>query len=654
MKLSVATITYNHENFIAQALESVLMQEVNFNYEIVIGEDCSTDKTRDIIIRYQQKYPDKIRLLLPDKNLGMHGNLIQTLKACRGNYIALIKGDDYWTSSNKLQKQVDFLDTHDYTISFHNSLCLYPDGSTTQYHHVLNQKVFKSEDLLSVDNLIPTSSIVFRQDSINELPGWIYKADFLDKTIQIFASQNGGIGYIDDSMSIYRLHSQENLSLEIQIENLLTTVNWCYYLNEYFDSKYQNKIKLLLCECYKKMALIYSEERKYRKNAREYVNKYLASAISNGVSLKTAVIPVLKIYAPILFDAIKAIKQFFIFLNSFVKEFIGLSIIRFSIKHVHGLRKINYGLDELIVTCLVRNGELYVKSFIEHYFSLGIKHIVFLDNGSTDKTIEIAKNYNNVTIIHSSCPYSKYEKLMKKYLVKRYSKKRWNLFVDIDECFDYPFSKILSLNSFLEYLNKNSYTAVVAQMLDMFSSQSLGTLKSSKDDDIKKVYDYYDISNIRKYEYPLEDVPPSKNIKFHIGGIRKTLFESDNWLTKAPLVFVNSQIELFFYHHYTRNALLADFTCVLLHYPFTTSFYNKVMEAVESDRYALSASNEYKMYWNKIKQNPELNLKQETACRLEKLDDLVNKGFLVLSQNYIQWVKENTTIMYKNNECSSY
>jgi glycosyltransferase involved in cell wall biosynthesis len=646
MKISVAIITYNHEEFIAQALESVLKQEVNFDYEIVISDDCSTDKTTDIIISYQQKYSDKIRLLCTKKKIGTSSNLIQALKACKGYYVALLEGKDYWNSIYKLQKQINFLDKHsDYTICFHNSLYLYPDGSTTQYHHVLNQKVFKLEDLLAINTLMPTASIVFRRSSIDEFPDWLYKANFVERTIQILASRNGNIGYIDDSMSIYRLGFQEKSSQDIKIENLLKTIDWCYYLNDYFDSKYHTKVKLLLCECYQQLALSYSEKYVNKKDAREYIKKYVTSALSSNVPLKTVVTHVLRIYAPILFQFIKAIKQFLIFITSFIKYFIGLSIVGLSIKHIHGLRKINYRQDELIVTCLVRNGELYVKSFIKHYFSLGIKHIVFLDNGSTDKTIEIAKSYDNVTIIHSSCPYSKYEKLMKQYLVKRFSKNRWNLFVDIDECFDYPFSGVLSLNSFLEYLNKNSYTAVVAQMLDMFSSQSLATLTSTKDDDIKKVYDYYDISNIRKYDYPFEDVPPSKDIKFHIGGIRKTLFDSDNWLTKAPLVFANSQIELFFYHHYTKNAKLADCTCVLLHYPFTGSFYNKVMEAVETDRYALSASNEYKMYWSKIKENPELSLKQETACRLDNLDDLVNKGFLVLSDNYIQWAKEN----YYNN-----
>ncbi|MEM6399437.1 MAG: glycosyltransferase family 2 protein, partial [Cyanobacteria bacterium P01_D01_bin.116] len=112
--VSVSLVTFNHEKFIAQAIESVLLQEVDFSYEIIIGEDFSSDKTREIVIEYQKQYPDIIRLILPEENLGYYGQkiFVQTLQACRGKYIALLDGDDYWTTPNKLQQQVDFLDNH--------------------------------------------------------------------------------------------------------------------------------------------------------------------------------------------------------------------------------------------------------------------------------------------------------------------------------------------------------------------------------------------------------------------------------------------------------------------------------------------------------------------------------------------------------------
>ena len=108
--VSVCMITYNHAPYIAEAIEGVMMQKCNFQFELIIGEDCSTDDTRTIVLQYKEKFPNKIRLLLREENLGMERNFIETMQATKGKYIALCEGDDYWTDSYKLQKQVDFLE----------------------------------------------------------------------------------------------------------------------------------------------------------------------------------------------------------------------------------------------------------------------------------------------------------------------------------------------------------------------------------------------------------------------------------------------------------------------------------------------------------------------------------------------------------------
>lgn len=325
--------------------------------------------------------------------------------------------------------------------------------------------------------------------------------------------------------------------------------------------------------------------------------------------------------------------------RSFLKERLQIITLSFNVKHLYGPKNITYEKNELIVTCLLRNGEIYVKSFIEHYSALGIKHIIFLDNGSADNTIEIAKRYNNITILQTFCPYSKYETVMKKYLVNRFSKNRWNLFADIDEFFDYPFSNVLEIKDFLNYLNRNYYTAVVSQMLDMFSDKSLSDLEDQPSDDIKGQYSYYDISQVSPSKYGYGQLE-NERIKFHFGGIRKILFGTNNGLTKAALVFVDKQDNLFVDCHHVTNAKLADFTCVLLHYPFTSSFYNKVMDAVETNRYALSASHEYVKYWDKIRTNQDFTIKQPTSFKFNGLPELIDKGFLVVSDQYIQWIND--------------
>ena len=99
--VSICVITYNQEKYIAQAIDGVLMQQTDFPIELIIGEDCSPDNTRKICLDYKNKYPDKIKLLLPDKNKGSMRNFIDTMQAANGKYIALCEGDDYWTDWQK-------------------------------------------------------------------------------------------------------------------------------------------------------------------------------------------------------------------------------------------------------------------------------------------------------------------------------------------------------------------------------------------------------------------------------------------------------------------------------------------------------------------------------------------------------------------------
>ncbi len=118
--VSIVCITYNHEPYLRQALDSFLMQKTTFAYEIVLAEDCSTDGTRKICEEYTAKYPDIIHYIYRDHNVGYNENEYEAMCAAKGKYIAYCEGDDYWTISDKLQKQVDFLESHsDYSVCWH-------------------------------------------------------------------------------------------------------------------------------------------------------------------------------------------------------------------------------------------------------------------------------------------------------------------------------------------------------------------------------------------------------------------------------------------------------------------------------------------------------------------------------------------------------
>lgn len=219
MKVSVAIITYNQAEFISQAIDSVLMQEVSFDYEIVIGEDCSTDGTRDILTAYQKKHPERIRLLLHEKNLGMNRNFIQTLQACDGKYVALLEGDDRWVSPYKLQKQVDFLENHpDCVMSFHNVVVQKEADKYEAWWYLPSKpkEFFTLEDLLR-GNFIPTGSTIFRAGLVEKFPEWFHKIKLGDWPFFVLLAQHGTIGFINEIMGVYRVHSMGGWSMKPKI-----------------------------------------------------------------------------------------------------------------------------------------------------------------------------------------------------------------------------------------------------------------------------------------------------------------------------------------------------------------------------------------------------------------------------------------------------
>jgi hypothetical protein len=320
-------------------------------------------------------------------------------------------------------------------------------------------------------------------------------------------------------------------------------------------------------------------------------------------------------------------------------------LLRGRVLHVHGPETVDYGPEELLLFSVVRNGALYVESFIEHYRNLGVVHCVFLDNGSTDGTMEMLCGQPGVTVLRTDAPYAKYENTMKRYLAERFSRGRWHLFVDIDELFDYPFSAELPLSGFLRYLNARGFTAVVAQMLDMFSDVPLAQLQSTPRDRLKDTYPYYDISGVERRPYEWSE-PRQPQLRMHWGGIRRTAFGTDNGLTKAPLVRMDGKVKPFVEWHQATGAALADVSCVLLHYPFVSTFPDKVREAVETGRYGATTTNEYVAYARALTESASPPLMQPTARRFAGLEPLIADGFLVVSEEYRRWVQDHGTRRY--------
>lgn len=203
--LCVDMITYNQEAYIEKAIESVLIQQTTFKFVLVIGEDCSTDATREIVKRYQKNHPDKIILKLPENNLGMLYNETSNVALCNSKYLAWLEGDDYWTDPLKLQKQVDFLEANpDYVLCFHNVSVLQPDGNlVADYITQLPQDYETVETLARSGNYIHTPSAVFR-NAIREFPFEYYTCCVPDFFTYIILGQFGKFKRLEENMAVYR------------------------------------------------------------------------------------------------------------------------------------------------------------------------------------------------------------------------------------------------------------------------------------------------------------------------------------------------------------------------------------------------------------------------------------------------------------------
>jgi len=264
-------LTYNHENFIAQAIDGVMMQKTNFNYKLIIGEDCSTDRTREICIEYQNKFPDKIQLLFNEQNIGMMSNFVQTLLACTGKFIALCEGDDYWTDPYKLQKQVDFLEANpDFAICFHNMQIIYEnEPEKNRLSNPPEQKEITTIENLANGNYIYTASCVFRKQNY-ELPEWFYKSPVGDYPLHMLNARFGKIKYLKDVMAVYRVHNggiweHNNIDYRLPL-----TIDVLLLFKDYFDSNINSIIRTNLERKIEQLLSIYSKNQNKLKQI-EYI-----------------------------------------------------------------------------------------------------------------------------------------------------------------------------------------------------------------------------------------------------------------------------------------------------------------------------------------------------------------------------------------------
>lgn len=219
--VSICIVAYNHEKYISQCLESVLQQEVDFDFEIIISDDASTDKTSKIISDIARNNPETIKHIQHNKNIGFCKNYIFTHSTAQGKYIAHLDGDDYWLP-RKLKIQIDFLEKHpECSAVYSNALVIDQSDNLIGHFNGKIPEVFDRNFLLEKGNFLNASSLIYRsriRDDI--LP---FNSDFIDYKIHLRCATHGDLGYISDSLVSYRLHSA---GIASKFNKIILTLYW--------------------------------------------------------------------------------------------------------------------------------------------------------------------------------------------------------------------------------------------------------------------------------------------------------------------------------------------------------------------------------------------------------------------------------------------
>ena len=264
--VSICCITYNQENYIRDALDSFISQETNFKYEILIHDDNSSDKTRDIIKEYEIKYPKLIKPIYQSENQYSKGKKITAeynFPRVKGKYIALCEGDDYWIDNKKLQKQVDILDKNDeYSLVVHPSIYFDQQTNKKNKKNFLNKDtILNIEDFLDEyykampSTLFHTSSLLFRNRDIkkllNEKMDFYFKCKVGDIPLELYLATQGKIYFINEYMSVYRQNATGSWSLQQQDKNIylnsLQDIKEMYNsFNLYTQNKYRDKVNKII------------------------------------------------------------------------------------------------------------------------------------------------------------------------------------------------------------------------------------------------------------------------------------------------------------------------------------------------------------------------------------------------------------------------
>jgi glycosyltransferase involved in cell wall biosynthesis len=261
--VDICMITYNQKDYVGRAIESILQQTYP-HFHLIICDDHSTDGTAEICENYQRRFPDKISFFPNSRNVGMMPNFINCLLTAKSDYVAICEGDDYWTNSEKLQLQVNFLDSHpDYIMSFHNADVINDTGDKIirKFYHY-RKDTYEGEELL-LRWIIPTASVLFRNILQEPLPDYFQNSTHGDLALFLFLAQFGKIGCIDKTMSAYRINEQSvTLSHFKGIDHNERHIEQCKEMITFFYPRYNKLLKTRISDYLCSTAYLYACDKK--------------------------------------------------------------------------------------------------------------------------------------------------------------------------------------------------------------------------------------------------------------------------------------------------------------------------------------------------------------------------------------------------------
>lgn len=248
--VSVAMITYNHENFIRQAIESVLNQNINFEFELIIANDNSPDHTDEIIAEIINDHPlgDRIKYFKHPENIGMMANFIFALEKCKGIYTAICEGDDYWIDPDKLKKQIKILEADNTLSACFTNAIIFDENYKESNYVKFDRRILTPQEIIKLGGgFFPTASFFYRNQNL-KFPDFMYPSLAGDRSLSLLLLQEGNFYFLNENTCVYRQHSggvfNSIKNNNIKRTNLiLNNIDILHKFDNYSNYKFKREIK---------------------------------------------------------------------------------------------------------------------------------------------------------------------------------------------------------------------------------------------------------------------------------------------------------------------------------------------------------------------------------------------------------------------------